>query len=82
MVKPFEDAAFSQKKNEIGPVVETDFGYHVIQVLEKNSPKTMTLDGDTKGKISAFLTQQKQQQAFDALLKNLREKARVVYYQK
>jgi hypothetical protein len=42
----------------------------------------MKLDGDAKGKISAFLTQQKQQQAFDALLKNLREKARVVYYQK
>jgi peptidyl-prolyl cis-trans isomerase C len=82
MVKPFEDASFSQKKNEIGPVVETDFGYHIIQVLEKNGPKTMTLDGDTKGKISAFLTQQKQQQAFDALLKNLREKARVFYYQK
>ena len=82
MVKPFEDAAFSQKINEIGPVVETDFGYHIIQVLEKNDPKTMKLDGDTKGKISAFLTQQKQQQAFDALLKNLREKARIVYYQK
>ena len=82
MVKPFEDAAFSQKINEIGPVVETDFGYHIIQVLEKNDPKTMKLDGDTKGKISAFLTQQKQQQAFDALLKNLREKARVIYYQK
>jgi peptidyl-prolyl cis-trans isomerase C len=82
MVKPFEDAAFSQKKDEVGPVVETDFGYHIIQVLEKNSSRTMKLDEDTKGKISAVLMQQKQQKAFDARLKNLREKARVVYYEK
>jgi peptidyl-prolyl cis-trans isomerase C len=82
MVKPFEDAAFSQKKNEVGPVVETDFGYHVIQVLEKNSSKTMNLDGETKGKISLYLTQQKQQQAFDRMLKNLRDKAKIVYYGK
>ena len=82
MVKPFEDAAFTQKKDEIGPVVETDFGYHIIQVLEKNDSKTMKLDGETKEKITAFLTQQKQQQAFDRLLKNLRDKARIVYYGK
>ena len=82
MVKPFEDAAFSQKKDEIGPVVETDFGYHIIQVLEKNSSRTLKLDEETKGRISAVLTQQKQQKAFDAMLKNLREKARVVYYEK
>ena len=80
MVKPFEDAAFSQKKDEIGPVVETDFGYHIIQVLEKNSSKTMDMDNDMKEKIIAFLTQQKQQEAFDRLIKNLRDKAKIVYY--
>ena len=82
MVKPFEDAAFSQKKDEIGPVVETDFGYHIIQVLEKNSSRTLKLDDETKGRISTVLTQQKQQKAFDTLLQNLRAKARVVYYEK
>jgi peptidyl-prolyl cis-trans isomerase C len=82
MVKPFEDAAFAQKKDEIGPVVETDFGYHIIQVLEKNDSKTLKLDSETKEKIIAFLTQQKQQQAFDRLLKNLRDKAHIVYYGK
>jgi peptidyl-prolyl cis-trans isomerase C len=81
MVKQFEEAAFSQEVNAIGPVVETEFGYHIIQALERNTPKTLALDDKMRGNITAFLVQQKQQEAFDAMVKKLRDKANIVIYQ-
>jgi peptidyl-prolyl cis-trans isomerase C len=80
MVKPFEDAAFSQKIGEIGPVIETEFGYHIILVTERSAPKPIPLDKDIKARIAAFLNGQKLQEAHDALIKSLREKANVVIY--
>ncbi|MGA2330702.1 MAG: peptidylprolyl isomerase [Syntrophales bacterium] len=80
MVKEFENAAFSQDVNAIGPVVETEYGYHIIQVLERHAPKALDLDERMKGNISAFLVQQKQQETFDAILKKLRAKAKITVY--
>jgi len=35
MVAPFEDAVFALELNQLSAPVKTDFGYHIIQVLEK-----------------------------------------------
>jgi peptidyl-prolyl cis-trans isomerase C len=79
-VKPFEEAAFSQEKNVVGPVITTDFGYHIIQVLEHNPQKTTAL-ADVEEKITSYLEQQNQTETFNSLLKRLRENAKIVVYQ-
>lgn len=78
-VKDFEDAAFSQEKNAIGPVVKTEFGYHIIQVLDKRSAKKVALE-EVKDKISNHLEQAKQVEIFNVVLKDLKEKAKIEIY--
>jgi peptidyl-prolyl cis-trans isomerase C len=78
-VQQFEDAAFSQEKNVIGPVISTEFGHHIIQVIDHDKGKTITL-ADAKKEISDYLEQQKQAEAFNSLVKKLRDNAKIVTY--
>jgi hypothetical protein len=39
MVAPFEEAAFSLPEGEISEPIRTDFGYHLIEVLEKDAER-------------------------------------------
>ncbi len=76
MVPPFEQAAFNQPIGEIGEVVQTDFGYHIIQVAERHEPGTQALD-DAKEQIAQFLLSQSREKALRVYVDQLREDAEI-----
>ena len=78
MVGAFETAAFAQDIDAIGPVIETTFGYHIIQVLEKVPAGERTLE-DVKEEITERLSAQGKQAAVETYLAALREKATITY---
>jgi peptidyl-prolyl cis-trans isomerase SurA len=41
-VPEFEEAAFALKEKEVSPVVKTEFGYHLIQLLERRGESVHT----------------------------------------
>lgn len=76
MVPEFADAAFSQKKDEIGGPVRTQFGWHVIKVTDKKAAGTVPFD-EVKDQITAYLKTTKQREAVQAILKNLKDSAKI-----
>jgi peptidyl-prolyl cis-trans isomerase D len=44
MVKPFEEASFNGKPGEISNLVTTEYGFHIVQVQEKQPAHLQTLD--------------------------------------
>lgn len=77
-VKPFENAAFSQKIGEIGPVVETNFGYHIIEVLSHKEAGKVPIS-DVSDYISNKLISEKKEKAVREYIGSLKAGASIVF---
>ena len=78
MVPEFEQIAFSQDIGEISPVVETQFGYHVIEVTGREAAGTQTLD-EVSGTIHDRLSAQARNEVFTDYVRGLREDADIEF---
>jgi peptidyl-prolyl cis-trans isomerase D len=63
MVKAFEDAAFSMKKSDISDLVESEFGYHIIQLTDIKAAKAQSFES-LRPSIEADLKKQQAQRKY------------------
>lgn len=63
MVKGFEDAVFAMKPGEIGNVVETEFGFHIIRLTEVRGGQKQPFDA-VRGEIEQEVRRQLAQRRF------------------
>ncbi|MFV0481647.1 MAG: peptidylprolyl isomerase [Campylobacteraceae bacterium] len=77
MVKPFADAAFALKKGEVSAKpVQTQFGYHIILIEDKQAPSKIEYN-DVKANIEGMLKAEEFKTAVTDQVKKLREKAKI-----
>ena len=76
MVPPFEQAAFALNAGDMSDLVETQFGYHIIKVAEKQTQRVVPLD-EAKPQIEQYLSQQSRQAETQAFVDALKAKAKI-----
>ena len=76
MVGPFNDVAFSLKPGDISDLVETQFGFHIIKVAEKQPARTVPLD-EVRPRVEEFLEGQNRDEQTEAFVQALRSKGKV-----
>lgn len=80
MVKPFENAAFSLKPGEVSDIVESQYGFHVIKLLEHLPAHKRSLE-DAMEDIKRLLTAREFEKQLPAFFEKLKkeEEVQVLY---
>jgi parvulin-like peptidyl-prolyl isomerase len=77
MVAPFEQAAFESPVDQFAPVVESQFGYHILKVVERSKP---ALD-EVREEIESQLAQPMRDETEDRYVTNLMETSRLEFHE-
>jgi parvulin-like peptidyl-prolyl isomerase len=77
-VPEFEQAAFGAERGEIVGPVQTEFGYHILQVTDVKSEQTRSLQ-EVESQIRAQLASEKQSEAFNKWIEEQKKMRDVKY---
>ena len=78
MIEPFASQAFKQQPNAIGPVIQTQYGYHIIKVTDRMVAGTEPFV-KVKDQIKLYLQTQKQMKILQTLITQLKTDAKIEY---
>jgi peptidyl-prolyl cis-trans isomerase C len=76
MVPPFEQAAFALKPGETSDLVESQFGVHIIRMVDRQPGRTVPID-EVRPKIQQYLEGQGRQQQTQAFVETLKAKGKI-----
>ncbi|WP_305041089.1 peptidylprolyl isomerase [Geoalkalibacter sp.] len=76
MVDSFEEAAFRQQPGELGEIVETPYGFHLILVLDKTPERRLGLE-EAEQRLRAFLKEEAEVKLLKEWVGDLRRQADV-----
>jgi peptidyl-prolyl cis-trans isomerase D len=74
-VPEFEAAAFSLPKGAVSDLVKTQYGFHILEIIDRETARTQSFD-EVKGAIQAQLQQQKAEQLGDTLSAQIADEIR------
>mgnify|MGYP001031849241 CR=1 FL=1 len=75
-IPEIDEAVFALKVGELTDIIKSDYGFHILKVTEKKPESTKTLE-EAKEDIMQTLLPEKQKEAFDNLLKELKSKVEI-----
>jgi len=75
MILEFEDIVFDMALGEVSDIIESEFGYHIIKIIDIREARFKMLFDDAKGEIASRLMMEKRETVYDSLVASLREKA-------
>ncbi|PLT31531.1 foldase protein PrsA [Peribacillus deserti] len=79
MTAAFEKAAFSLKEGEISDPVKTEFGYHIIKVVDKKAAQPAVYE-ENKKEVKAAILDQKTQDTYSDWMEKTKKKYKVKNY--
>lgn len=78
-VEAFEEAAFSLEIGEISDIVETEYGYHILKVTDKQDEYTQTFE-EVEENIESYLDNEKKLKEWEDFVFGLLDEAEIEYF--
>jgi len=78
MVEEFENTAFSLEVGEVSGIIETQFGYHILKVFDREEGRVQEYD-EVKDDLSVYLSELKKTEKWEEFIMELIDNAEIEY---